>query len=144
MRRIIIVLLLGSVIGAATPAAQSSEKPARDANVLATVRIPAAVMAGGMRLPPGTYQVRLTADRPTPLAGQSPNAQRYVEFVMNDIVVAREVAEVLADDDLPAIGASSVRAGSGTRVEMLKSADFLRVSARRDNDRYLIYLPVVP
>lgn len=48
----------------------------------------------------------------------------------------------LHDDDLPAIGASSLRARNGTRIEMLKDGEFLRISVKRDRERYLIYLPV--
>jgi hypothetical protein len=113
-----------------------------DANTLATVRIPTAVLANGAPLSPGTYDVRLTQERPTPSLGQSPEARQWVEFVANGKVVAREIAEVLNDDNLPAVGASSAPVLSGTRVEMLKGGEFLRVSVKRDRQRYLIYLPV--
>lgn len=114
-----------------------------DATILATVRITAAVLAGGAPLPSGTYQVRLTEERPTPLPGLSPDAQRWMEFLADGKVIAREIAEVLRDDDLPAEGASSQRARSGTRVEMLKGGEFLRISIKREQERYLIYLPVM-
>jgi hypothetical protein len=65
-----------------------------------------------------------------------------VEFVANGKVAARELVEVLRDDDLPAVGASSVPVRNGTRVEMLKGGEFLRVSVKRDHVRYLVYLPV--
>jgi hypothetical protein len=115
-----------------------------DTGVLTTVRITARVMAGGTPLPSGTYEVRLTQERPTPLAGQSRDAQRWVEFVAAGKVVAREIAEVLRDDDLPPVGASSLRVQSGTRVDMLKGGEFLRISVKRDGERYLIHLPVMP
>jgi hypothetical protein len=101
-------------------------------------------MARGTPLPPGTYEVRLTQERPTPLAGQSPDAQRWVELVANGKAIAREIAEVLHDDDLPAVGASSARVGNGARVVMLAGGEFLRISVKRDGERYLIYLPVMP
>ena len=72
---------------------------------LATVRITQPVMADGKPLPEGTYQLVLTDERPTPLPGQSPDAQRWVAFVADGNPVARELAEVLRDSDLPAIGA---------------------------------------
>jgi hypothetical protein len=78
----------------------------------------------------------------TPAPGQSWEARQWVEFVADGKVVAREIAEVLNDADLPAVGASSVPVRSGTRVEMLKGDEFLRVSVKRDHVRYLIYLPV--
>jgi hypothetical protein len=66
-----------------------------------------------------------------------------MEFLADGKVIAREIAEVLRDDDLPAEGASSQRARSGTRVEMLKGGEFLRISIKREKERYLIYLPVM-
>jgi hypothetical protein len=122
-------------------AAQSTGQPDTNANVLATVRIPTAVMANGTPLPAGTYVIRLTQERPTSPAGQPPNAQRWVEFAADGEVVAREIAEVLRDDDLPQVGASSRPAVSGTRVDMLKGGEFLRISVKRDRERYLVYLP---
>jgi hypothetical protein len=121
---------------------QLTGQASTDANALATVRITTAVLANGAPLSPGTYDVRLTQQRPTPAPGQSWAARQWVEFVANGKVVASEIAEVLHDDDLPAVGASSVRVPSGTRVEMLKGGEFLRVSVKRDHERYLIYLPV--
>jgi hypothetical protein len=114
--------------------------PAPD--VLATVRISESVLANGKPLPPGTYEIRLTGERPAPLAGQSPDAQRRVEFVANKTVVATEVAEVLRDDDRPAVGASAQPSRGGTRVDMLQGGEFLRISVKRGTDQYLIHLPI--
>ena len=113
-----------------------------DVKALATVRITTAVMANGVPLPAGTYDLRLTDERPALLSGQLQDSQRWVEFVTDGKVVAREIAEVLRDDDLPEIGASSVAARAGTRVEMLKGGEFLRISVKPGHERYLIYLPV--
>jgi hypothetical protein len=134
------VVLLSSLIVIAAP---SVGQAGTDVNVLARVRIPTAVLANGAPLSPGTYELRLTEQRPTPSLGQSLEARQWVEFVANGKVVAREIAEVLHDDDLPAVGASSVRVPSGTRVERLKSDDLLRISVKRDRERYLVYLPVM-
>ena len=90
----------------------------------------------------GRYEVRLTGEHPTPRVGQPRNPQESVEFVVNGKVVARDVAEILYDDDLPSIGASSQRAKTGTRVELLKGGEFLRISVKRERERYLIYLPL--
>jgi hypothetical protein len=119
------------------------QTPPTDANILATVRVTAAVLAGGAPLPSGTYQVRLTEERPTPLPGLSPDTQRWVEFLADGKVIAREIAEVLRDGNLPSEGASSQRVQTGTRVEMLKGGEFLRISIKREQERYLIYLPVM-
>jgi hypothetical protein len=131
--------LAGALIGGAAEG-QSTPASVGAGEVLATVRIPQGVLANGQPLPAGTYDLRLTNDWLTPLS------ERWVELVANGIVVAREVAVVLRDDDLPAIGASSVPGRIGTRVEMLKGGEFLRVSVRRvgERERYLVYLPVMP
>jgi hypothetical protein len=134
-------LVLACTVSAPTIAGQSTDGAA-DGNMLATVRIPTAVLAAGKPLGPGTYDIRLTGLRPTPLAGQPADAQRWVEFVADGTVAAREIAEVLHDDDLPAVGASSVPVRTGTRVDLLKGGEFIRVSVKRDRERYLIYLPV--
>lgn len=133
----VLVVLCGLIVMPGPATGQASG----DANLLATVRIPTTVMANGTPLVPGTYELRLTPDRPTPAPGQSWDASRWVEFVASGKVVARESAEILRDDDLPAVGASSVPARNGTRVEMLKEGDFLRISVKRDHERFLLYLP---
>jgi hypothetical protein len=92
---------------------------------------------------PGTYEIRLTQQGPASPSDQSPDARPRVEFVANGKVVAREIPILLRDDDLPASGASSRRVPSGTRVELLKGGDWLRVSVKREKERYLIYLPVM-
>jgi hypothetical protein len=144
MNRIACTLSLAFTLSVATLTGQSPQTPAADVDVLATVRITGTVIAGGTPLSPGTYDVRLTEQRPTPVAGQSRDAQRWVEFVADGKVIAREIAEVLQDDDLPGVGASSQPVRSGVRVELLKGGEFLRISVKRDRARYLIYLPVAP
>jgi hypothetical protein len=143
------MLQMGSTLSAVvaltlTMASPSTSQQSTDANVLATVRIPTAVMVNGTPLPAGTYVIRRTQERPTAPAGQSSDAQRWVEFVADGKVVAREIAEVLRDDDLPQVGASSRPVVSGTRVDMLKGGEFLRISVKRDRERYLVYLPARP
>jgi hypothetical protein len=144
MSRIVGTLSLAFTLSVATLTGQSPQTPAADVDLLTTVRITGAVIAGGTPLSPGTYAVRLTERRPTPVAGQSRDAQRWVEFVADGKVVAREIAEVLQDDDRPAVGASSQLVRSGTRVELLRGGEFLRISVKRDRARYLIYVPVAP
>ena len=144
MSRIVLALSIVCMFSVTTITGQTTEDTAAEANMLATVRITSAVMANGALLPAGTYDVRLTPERPTPLAGQSRDARQWVEFVADGKIVAREIAEVLQDDDLPAVGASSLPVHAGTRVDMLKGGEFLRISVKRERERYLIYLPVVP
>jgi hypothetical protein len=143
MRHAISLFTVVVVLGAAAPG-QEKQKPAADPATLATVRLTQTVMANGYPLAAGLYELRLTNEHPTPLPGQSAEAERWVEFVANGSIVAREAAVVLRDDDLPSEGASSVPARDGTRVELLKGGEFVRISVRRGAARYLVYLPVVP
>ena len=141
MRYAFLLILSACVMSLASLIAQSGA-PSTDARVLTTVRIGTAVTAGGTSLPAGAYEIRLTGERPAPLAGQPQNSQEWVEFVADGKVVAREAAEILYDDDLEAAGEASQRVKSGTRVEMLKDGEFLRISVKRERERFLIYLPV--
>lgn len=142
MRKVLLCASLACALSAGALIAESGADSKADASVLATVRISTPVTAGGVALPAGTYTLRLTGERPVPPVGQPQNAQEWVEFVKDGKVVAREAAEILYDDDLPEIGASSQRAQRGTRVEMLKGGEFLRISVKRERDRYLIHLAV--
>lgn len=110
------------------------------ASALGTVEITQQVLANGKMLPAGTYEIRDTGQHPDPLPGQSVDAQTYVEFVSNGTVVAREVAEVMGGSPGP-VGTAG-RATGRPRVEFLRGGDFLRVSTHRENERYLIHLPV--
>jgi hypothetical protein len=146
MRQAFLLILLAYVsayvVSVASLTAQSGTPSTNDPRVLTTVRIGAPVTAGGTPLPAGAYEVRLTGERPAPLAGQPQNSQEWVEFVADGKVVAREAAEILYDDDLEGAGDGSQRVKEGTRVEMLKDGEFLRISVKRERARYLIYLPV--
>jgi hypothetical protein len=138
------LLALASALSVGGAAVQEKQPAKAAVGVLTAVHITQSVLANGKPLPAGLYDLRLTNERPTPLPGQSPDAERWVEFVANGAVVGRDVAVVLRDDDLPSIGASSVPSRDGTRVELLKGGEFLRISVRRGGERYLVYLPVVP
>ncbi len=141
MRRDMFMIALACALSTGV-SALSTVTVASEVDILATVRITHAVMAGGTPLPAGTYEIRLAGVGLPPLVGQSRSAQRWVEFLANDIVVGRDVAEVLHDDDVTPVGASSMPVRSGTRVEMLKGGEFLRVSVKRGGERYLVHLPV--
>ena len=129
-----ITACLALVVSAAGPALAHHA-----ASSLGTVRITQPVMAGGKMLQPGTYEIRDTGDHATPLPGQSPEAQTYVEFVANGMVMARDIAEVMPGQAVP-VGTSGTSARP--RVDLLKGGDFMRVSATHGGERYLIHLPV--
>jgi hypothetical protein len=144
MRSAISTVALVGALTASVVAVQQTPTSTSDTGVLASVRITQSVLANGKPLPVGVYELRLTNERPTALAGQSPDAERWVEFVAHGAVVGRDVAIVLRDDDLPTEGASAVPAREGTRIGMLKGGEFLRISVKRGRERYLVYLPVAP
>jgi hypothetical protein len=106
---------------------------------LPSARIVQPVTANGKPLPPGTYDIRITSERPTLPSGAPSETQRWIEFIAGGAVVAREVAEVIPDDTLSATGTSS--APPRAVVQLLKEGDFVRVSIREAGSRYLIYLP---
>jgi hypothetical protein len=130
-----VALVLGLGVGVA--AAQTASVP------LGSVRITQPVLANGKPLAPGTYEVRLTDEFLSPNPGQSPDAERVVEFVKDGQVVGRDAAEVVTTDG-SAVGTSGRAAvSSKPRVELLKGGEFIRVSATREGMRYLIHLPVL-
>jgi hypothetical protein len=138
------VLAAGLSVQASARADAAFAQTESTSAVLGTVRITHPVLANGQALPPGTYQLRVTAERPQPLPGQSAAAQRWVEFVAADgTVIGRDIAEIIGFDERP-VGTSGRAGRGGTRVEMLRGGDFLRVSAYGDEGRYLIHLPVAP
>ena len=128
-----IVLTLTCVLAAGSAYAHHA------AASLGTVTITQPVMADGKMLQPGTYEVRDTGEHVKPLPGQSEDAQAYVEFVANGTVMAREVAEVMPGTERP-VGTSG-GADARLRVQQLRGGDFLRISASRGGERYLIHLP---
>ena len=118
--------------------------PAQTAGTsLGSVTLNKKVMADGQPLAPGTYQVRLTGDIPKPAAGQSPDAERYVEFVRGGKVVGREVATLVASAEVgPIAKGDKPPASGGSKVELLKGNVYLRVWINRGGTHYFIHLPV--
>ena len=110
------------------------------ASSLGTVRITQPVMAGGKMLQPGTFEIRDTGEHPTPLPGQSPEAQTFIEFIANGTVMARDIAELMPGQATP-VGTSG-GASARPRVELLKGGDFMRVSTTHGGERFLIHLPI--
>ena len=139
--RWIVAFLLAAFTGVA--AAQQGQAPTTE-TALGSVRIPRSVKADGKDLKAGTYQVRLTAqDAAPPAVGII--RERWVEFVQGGKVAGREVVSIVPSDEVkdlqpgPDAPPSSKRAG--TRVEMLKGNDYLRVWINRAGVIYLIHMP---
>ena len=152
------VMLVSSVAAQTSPSTQQpssqTQKPAGGAGAevpagqtnLGTVNIPRAVMADGKPLAAGRYTVRLTAETATsPAPGATQSLERWVEFVQGNQVRGRELASIVPADEVsmtmpgPDMPGGVGRAGS--RVEMLKGGEFLRVWIARGGHNYLIHLP---
>lgn len=141
----ILVAMLAAVLTAGVVSAQTTPQgqvPTGEAT-LGSVRLPRSVMADGKALKAGTYQVRLTAQAAAPaVPGQT--MERWVEFVQGGKVAGREVVSIV-----PAAEAKDLQPGpdapastrSGTRVEMLKGNEYLRVWINRAGVGYLIHMP---
>ena len=132
----LVVGLALPTIGAAQGAANASAS-----NSLGSVTLANKVMADGKPLAPGTYQVRLTGEQPKPGAGQSPDAEKYVEFLRGGKVVAREVATVISAADIDTIIKTAKPRPNTSKVERLKGDDYIRVWINRGGNNYIINLP---
>jgi hypothetical protein len=131
-RHLVLAGVLMSVIGVGA-AAQSSSA------VLGTVQLARSLMANGQRLAPGTYQVRLSTDAVSPVAGQQGEA--WVDFVRGGKVVGRELASIVSDGDIKSVVKGARLPGGEARVEMLKEGQYWRVWLHKGANHYLIHLP---
>jgi hypothetical protein len=133
-RRYIAVVAAWSVVAVAAVA----QTP-----IIGSVRLAQAVLADGKPLPAGTYDVRLTTDEPKPAVGQSPGSERWVEFVKGGQPVGREVATIVSNGEIDAIANGPRPKPNGSRVDVLKGGDFVRVWINRDRVNYIIHLTPV-
>jgi hypothetical protein len=140
MKHVVVGTLVGTLALSVSLAAQT-QKPGAAGAALGSVTLKTAVMADGQRLGAGTYQVRLTGDSPKPGVGQTPESERYVEFVSGGKVVAREVATVVPQAEIGQVAKGPRPAAGGSRVDMLKGNDYVRVWINRSGMDYLVHLP---
>jgi hypothetical protein len=137
-------VLVGTLIGAlVVPVISVSAQlapPAAGAS-LGSVTLNRRVMADGKPLAPGTYQVRVTGETPKPGLGQSPDGERYIEFMRGGKVVAREVATVVPASEIAQIAKGARPPTGGARVELLKGNDYVRVWINRGGANYIINMP---
>ena len=139
--RWLVAFLLAAFTGVA--AAQQGQPPTAE-TALGSVRIPRAVKADGKDLRAGTYQVRLTAQDAAPVV-PGIKMERWVEFVQGGKVAGREVVSIVPADEMkdlmPGPDAPGKAPRAGSRVEMLKGNDYLRVWISRAGVSYLIHMP---
>ena len=148
MKHVLVGTLVGALalsvsLGAQTqkPGAASTQKPGAAGAGLGSVTLKTAVMADGQRLGAGTYQVRLTGDSPKPGVGQTPESERYVEFVSGGKVAGREIATVVPQAEIGQVAKGPRPAAGGSRVDMLKGNDYVRVWINRSGMNYIVHLP---
>ena len=123
---------------------QTAPAPAVPAGEMAlgSVHLSKAAKADGKTLPAGTYQVRLTSQNASPDAkGETPAAERWVEFVKGGKVVGREVVTIVAKDEVSQVQKDAPPKANAARVDMLKGGDYTRVWINRGGNYYLIHLP---
>jgi len=101
------------------------------------------VLANGQRLAAGTYQVRITSERPTPAAGQSPMGECWVEFLKSGNLAGREVASVISAEDIASTVNGPAPKPNMTRVDVLKGGEYLRVWINQGGTHYIVNLPLV-
>lgn len=134
-------IVVGALVATAVMPAALAAQTAAAGTSLGTVTLPQRVMADGQSLAAGAYQVRLTGDSPPPVVGQSPDAARYVEFVNGGKVAGRVLATVISNADIAQVVKGPRPAAGGSRVDLLKGNDYLRVWINRAGSNYLIHMP---
>ena len=111
------------------------------AMALGSVRIPRAVKADGKPLAAGTYQVRLTPETSKPDAvGASEKLERWVEFVQKGQVAGREVVSIVPQGEAKLVQKDAPPPNGGSKIQMLKGNDYLRVWINKGGNYYLIHL----
>jgi hypothetical protein len=121
-----------------------TQVPSGETN-LGTVTLPKPVTADGKPLPAGTYTLRLTPQTAQAAPGLDPNLERWVEFVRNGKVAGRELVSIVPADEvkdtMPGPDMPGKIGRTGSRVEMLKGGEYLRVWIARGGVNYLLHLP---
>jgi hypothetical protein len=133
----------GAAKTASQKPAMEQSSPAGGPVNLGTVRIPRAVKADGQALAAGTYQVRVTETPASPpAAGQTPQFERWAEFLRGGKVVGREVVTVVPASDIKQVAEMTPPPSGGSRAEVLKGGDYLRLWINRGGNHYLIHFNI--
>ena len=111
---------------------------------LGTVRLPKGVKLDGKDIAAGSYQVRLTADEAKPDAkGSTEKLERWVEFLKGTNVVGREVVSIVPASEAKLVQKDTPPPSGGSKVEVLKGGDYVRVWINKGGNYYLVHLPKV-
>src|SRR5471030_1218214 len=136
------IILVGALLGAFAASSAFAQSGMSGTTSLGTVHLGKNVMADGKPLAAGAYQVRLTTDEPKPAVGQTPSAERYVEFLRGGKVVGREVATVVSAEDIGKIAKGAKPKAGGSMFQLLKGGDYSRVWINRGGTNYIINFPI--
>lgn len=110
---------------------------------LGTVRLPRAITADGSPLPAGTYQVRLTAQPSKPdVVGQTEMLERWVEFHRGGKLAGREVVTIVPEGEIKMVVKDTPPPSGGSKVQVLRGNDYLRVWINRGGTHYLMHFPI--
>ncbi|HYN07937.1 MAG TPA: hypothetical protein VES67_11150 [Vicinamibacterales bacterium] len=123
------------------PATQTAQSPAQGAATsLGSVRLPKAVSANGQALPAGTYTVRLAGEGVPGKVGQTADLSRWCEFVQGGQVKGKELCTVLSSSEVSAVVKDAAPPSGGSKVQVLKGNDYIRVWINRGGTHYLVHL----
>ncbi len=142
------LLVMSAAASVSGQAAGAQSKPAAAAQPsgttnLGSVRIPRAVKANGQDLPAGTYQLRVTETTASPAAaGQTPQYERWAEFLQGGKVMGREVVTVVPAADIKQVAEMAPPPAGGARTDVLKGNDYLRLWVNRGGNHYLIHFNI--
>jgi hypothetical protein len=146
MRRLVPGFAFLSMLVAATASAQTTpfavSRCDPEAVTFSNIRLPQAVLANGQALAAGTYQLRITTERPAPAAGQSATAECWVEFLKGGSVAGREMASVVSAEDIGAVAKGPQPKPNAVRVDLLKRGEYLRVWMNSAGTHYIVNMPV--
>lgn len=131
------LVLGGMLVHAASASAQSGSQ------TLGSVRVTKNVLANGEALAAGTYTLRVSADTPSVVVGQTPTQSRWVEFVQDGKVKGREMATVLTSGEIKTVLRQPSPEPGASATELLKGGDYLRIWVNHGGTHYLVHLAVV-
>ena len=133
--RIALLFVAGGLMVSPLMAAQAGDS-------LGTVRLTRNVMANGQALAAGTYTARLSSESASKVVGQTPESNRWVEFVQNGQVKGREIASVVSPPDVKEVAKGTPPPQGTARVQALQGGEYLRVWLNKAGTQYLIHLSV--
>jgi hypothetical protein len=135
------LVLVGALVGTLCAVDVGAQSRGSAAANLGTVHLTKKVLADGKPLAAGTYEVRLTNDSPKPAVGETPNSEKYVEFLRNGKVAGRELAVIVPASEVGQIAKGPHPKGNGSRVDTLKGGDYVRVWIAKGGTNYIINMP---